>query len=397
MQDCREQRLLHRANARHPSAKTIDGCVEVIERNDYLIVCVVADDFLGEFFQLVVHHDYVVAIPTNGTGYVKLYLIIERKHRRNLVRNHFGGMIMPRIKQAADAARCRIVLVELVATDRVAFYTDTEHLAFYCGDNPFLIVAFQNFVQRFLQAKTGAKTIRRDVLRSVGNPKVDAAGAAHCLTDFRRNLHTSLAVIYPELTNFFVGGGKGQAVLHHGVREPRGVEVYAFQARFLRPFYPRFEVLVFVSVTVYLALVFTKDRIACVYVYALLTRHQLERRRKIGKQFFGVSCSARVITRRLNPARKGIAAVKADNVVALPAVNADGKLGKTLHRRFSVYAKLGIDLFCFFISGHNFFSFMSYLFFAFLRSFAVAQDDREGCLIYSLPLRALTRTPRALL
>ena len=39
--------------------------------NDYLIVSVVADDFFGQFFQLVVNNDYVVTIPTYGTGNVK--------------------------------------------------------------------------------------------------------------------------------------------------------------------------------------------------------------------------------------------------------------------------------------------------------------------------------------
>src|SRR5699024_12856057 len=50
----------------------------------------------------------------------------------------FGGMIVAVIEERADAARCRVVLAELVAAHRVALDADAEHLALDGGDDPLL-------------------------------------------------------------------------------------------------------------------------------------------------------------------------------------------------------------------------------------------------------------------
>ena len=129
------------------------------------------------------------------------------------------------VKQAADSAGCRIVLIELVITYGVAFETDSEHLALNCGNYEFLVVALDDLVKRFLESHAGCKSVAGNVLESVGDPDIEQALGTELTSEIFSNLNASTAVSYPEGSYLFIGGGQSKSVLYHGVTEEGGVEV----------------------------------------------------------------------------------------------------------------------------------------------------------------------------
>ena len=63
----------------------------------------------------------MVGVPTDRTRDVEGEFIIEAKERRNLFRDHFGGVIMTHIHEAEDAFFGRVVLVEFIRSNREGF------------------------------------------------------------------------------------------------------------------------------------------------------------------------------------------------------------------------------------------------------------------------------------
>ncbi len=153
-------------------------------------------------------------------------------------------------------------------------------------------------------------------------------------------------MIYPKLSDVFVGACKRKSVFNHGVREERGVKVDAHSS-FFRKFNPFFEVLGFYLVSVH-ELAFLKNSVAGVKVQLLGTgakRHSLVH---ILHELFGSFSLTGVISRSLNTARQRSVVIETRNVVALPTM-----YGKRNGFKF-FYSGVGIDsVFC--INGFRLF------------------------------------------
>ena len=128
---------------------------------------------------------------------------------------------------------------------------------------------------------------------------------------------------HPESAHFLLRGGEGEVVLHHGMAEEGGVEVDA-QTVFTGELDPRIEVMGLDLVAVHL-LAGGEDGVAGVQADALFAGHEAHGLDKVRLQFLEGAGAAGVVARGLDAAGKGAAAAfKADDVVALPAVDADG-------------------------------------------------------------------------
>ena len=345
-----QQRLFDRALARDPCADTVDRCIEVVESDHHLVNGVVANDLLADLLNLIVKDDDVVAVPADGTGYVQGYLIVEGEKRGNLVGNDLGGMIVTGIQQAADVGLCGIVLIEFVAANGVAFHTDTEDLAFHSDDDPLAIVIGEDLVQGLLQTGARAKTVGGNILETVGDPDVDKALGAHRTAELGSNTKGCLTVIDPEGTDLLIGRGQAETVLHHGMSKEGGVEVDADDTVLLGKLDPGLKVLIGIRIAVHLALILTEDGIASVQVELLGTGHEGEGLFDICHQLLGTYGTTGIVTRRLNTARQRVGSVEADNVVALPAMDADGNVLQRVERRLGIYTVGCIHLFCFIVS-----------------------------------------------
>ena len=265
---------------------------------------------------------------------------------------------MPVVQQAADAARRRVVLIKFVVADRVTFHADPEHLAFHRNAHLRLVVINgKNFVQRIFEAQTRPQPVCGNVFQPVGDPDVDEGVRIHLRCEIFRDLQADLPVTDPEFAHLLIGTGQGESVFDHRMGKIRRVEIDAVQPDLLCKFHPRREMFGAISVSVHLPLVRAENGVACMKVEALFAGDQRKREADVLHQLFGRPCTAGIVARRLNAAARRAALVKADDVVALPAMHGNGDLCKRFDRLVGVDSVASKHFLCLIVSVHLSFSF----------------------------------------
>ena len=137
-----------------------------------------------------------------------------------------------------------------------------------------------------------------------------------------------------------LGWERGQRVRRKGGGEERGVEVDA-EVILLGKVDPVVKMAALQGVAVDRLAV--QDRVAGVEVDALFARDEGDGFRKVLHELLRRAGSARVVARGLDAAGEGLAGVlKAEHVVALPAVDGDGLLREAVDGRLRVDAQRGV-------------------------------------------------------
>ena len=149
----------------------------------------------------------------------------------------------------------------------------------------------------------------------------------------------------PEIADVLVRARKRHVVLDVLVAEERRIEIEA-DAFFLREINPGLKMLRLDGIAVD---VLVRDAIRRVEVELVLARNQRIRLADVGHELFRIACAARIIARRRDATRQRVA-VKAEHVIALPAVHRDAHARELLERCFDIDASRCIGFFCFFKS-----------------------------------------------
>ena len=90
---------------------------------------VAADQLLRDRLELVGENHHVVAVPANAPADVQQDLVQIHEHRRDLVRDDLGRMVMAGVQAQELLAREGVAEVKLVRADDVALRADAEQLA----------------------------------------------------------------------------------------------------------------------------------------------------------------------------------------------------------------------------------------------------------------------------
>ena len=138
----------------------------------------------------------------------------------------------------------------------------------------------------------------------------------------------------PKRADVLVRGGERQAVFYVFVGEAGGIEVNAVQLQFFGKGYPRRKVAREIGVPVDFSGIVSQQGIAGMQIQPLFAGHQGKGLSDVGHQLLGGAGTSGIVARGLNPTRRTSAAVKADHVIALPAVNADGNPFQGVERLF---------------------------------------------------------------
>ena len=278
------------------------------------------------------------------------HLLIESQNGRDLIADHFGGMIVAIVHQAdAVITGGSVLQAPLSRTDGIAFHANAKDLALCAGVNLFLVKGFgQDLIEGLLIANTGAQTIGGDILKAVTGPDVHNAGLAQLIGQVLGDTNASFAVLHPELTNLFVGRGQGQRIAH-GMGEEGRVEVAA-QSALLAEINPLLEVLGFQLIPIHpTAILLVEDGIAGVEIHLHLTGDQGDHLVDIGHQFFVCTGPAGRGTGGLDTAGEGLVGigVKTANIITLPAMQGNRNLLQLFHCGIGVDTQGSIFCFCF--------------------------------------------------
>ena len=152
----------------------------------------------------------------------------------------------------------------------------------------------------------------------------------------------------PEIADGLIWARERHVVFDVLVAEERRVEVEA-DALFLGEVNPSLEVFRLNLVAVDLLVC---DAVRCVQIELVLARDQGIRLADVGHELFWIAGAARVVARRRDAARQGIG-VKAQDIIALPAVHRDAHLLQFLQGLFYVHTNGCICFFRFFKSRHQ--------------------------------------------
>ena len=107
-----EKCLLNGSLTCDPSAETVDGRVEIVKTNHYLVKRTGANHFLRHFAKLVLENDNVVAVPTDAASDVECQLVIEREQSGDLD-EHVGtdGFVLCHFCNSRGAESCNSFLL----------------------------------------------------------------------------------------------------------------------------------------------------------------------------------------------------------------------------------------------------------------------------------------------
>ena len=158
-------------------------------------------------------------------------------------------------------------------------------------------------------------------------------------------------MLNPELAHFLIRAGQGQIVLHHGMREIRGVEVNAHAALF-GIVHPNLKILRLNGVAVMIAIL--KYCIAGMQVQLVLAGNQRKCLVQVCHQLLGRGGLARIIAGRLNAAGKRAVVVKAGHIIALPTVHGNGQFQQFFDRLLGIHTDGSILRLGVFVSVHSF-------------------------------------------
>jgi hypothetical protein len=195
-----------------------------------------AHNLLADLLRFIVKQHHMVGVPADGAGDVEGNLREEGQQGRNLVADHFGGMVVAVIHQrnALFPVEGGVAQGKLGAAHGVCLHPDAEHLALDAG----------------------------------------------------------LAVFHPEFPGLLVGTGKGQRVAL-GMGEKGGVEVCA-QPSCLAEIHPFFEVLRLQFVPVYPRVFLVKNGVGSMEI-DLFGAGAEGQHSNVGTVFFAVGFSVMMV------------------------------------------------------------------------------------------------------
>ena len=293
----------------------------------------------------------MVAVPAHGAGDVQRQPVVEQEHGTDLVGDKFRRVIVTVVHERGDMAGIDIVRAELCRADGVGFQTNAEDLGLDARENLCLVIRDrQDLIHRLRVAAAGGEAVCRVILIAVGNPEVDDAGLAGFFGEILRNGHAALAVFDPEFADRLIRGRESQTVLDHGVGEERRVKVDA-EAALFGIGDPAGKMLRLDGVAVGELATF-KNSVACMQIQFLFARRQAQNFVKVRHQLLGRGSLAGIVASGLDAAGERLLRVKADDVVALPAVNGDGYVFQCFQYGLGIDTERGVAFFCKCISVH---------------------------------------------
>ena len=249
----------------------------------------------------------------------------------------------------------------LRAAHGVGFHANAEHLRLHAGLHLVKVKGLgQDLVHGLLVAHAGTHAVGGNILEAVAGPDVHDAGLAQLLGQVLADADAGLAMLDPEAAGLLIGRGQGQRVAL-GVREEGGVEVAA-QAALLAEIHPLLEVLGLDLVTIHpAAVLLIEDGVAGMEVHLLGAGAQLHHHVQVGHQLFGGAGAAGIVAGGLDAAGQGRVgvAIKAAHVVALPAVQAHGRLAELFHGSVHVHADGGVAFLGILKGSHDASSFLA--------------------------------------
>ncbi len=196
-----------------------------------------------------------------------------------------------------------------------------------------------NFVQRIHKPAARRKTVRRFILKPVGDPDIHHRRRSEFSTKTLADFSARHAMINPEATNGGVGMTQREVLIAVAVREAGGIEIQTQITR-LRPLCPFLEVLWPDGISLHRCIRLEIDGME---IYALPAGNLHKRSLKIAAQFVGVAGASRIVAAGLDSARQFSRRVlEAAHIVALPALNRDGNLIQGLKQIVCVNSNCGV-------------------------------------------------------
>lgn len=148
-----------------------------------------------------------------------------------------------------------------------------------------------------------AHSVGWNIFKSVTRPDVHDAFLPQFFCQILRNANAGLSVFDPEGSRFGIGAGKRQGIAH-GVREEGGVKI-ASQTSFLAEINPFFKMLGFDLIAVNPTAVFlVKNGVAGMQIEFLFGGTKLQSYVQVCHQLTGGGSASRVVSGRLNSARR---------------------------------------------------------------------------------------------
>ena len=257
-------------------------------------------------------------------------------------------MIVTVIHKGSDPSCHCVCERELRRAYRICLNADTEDLGLNgYVDQALVVSAADDLIDRVSVSLTGTHSVTGDILCSVAGPDIHNAGVACLASEILGDADTSNTVSDPEVSDLFIGAGKGKTC-SLGVREEGGVEIETAVV-LICELYPSLEVtgLDGVSVDNFAVL---GNSIVCVNVYFVSSGDERKSLVKVCEKLVGVSCASGVVTCGLDTARKLTGAFKSLNIVCLPTVHRNADIGKSVYSCLCIYAIFCIYFLCGFVS-----------------------------------------------
>jgi hypothetical protein len=286
----------------------------------------------------------MVTVPAHAAADVQQDLIEPRQHGGQLVGHNFRRMKMARIEAQQLAVAERVAEVEFVRTHHVALGAEAEELAF---DRIALLLRIhrlgKNRVERFGKPLPRTSAVDRRILGAVGNPDVRHARRAQRPAQRRTDAPANDAMLNPETANGRIAMSQGKTVGRLGMSEEGWIEVKP-QAAAACPLDPvakmgRLQLIAVHNAAAGLG-------ITGVQVDAMLAGHEGQRLFQVGPQLLGRACPSGIVAgNRQAAAQFRAAALKAGDIVPLPAVQRDADAGEPVQGPGDIDTQLGEALF----------------------------------------------------
>ena len=216
-----EQGLLHIAGTHHPGGDPVDGGVKIIQADQHLMGCIVADDLLGDLHQLVIQQHHMVAIPADAPGHMEGDPVEVAQQAGDLIADHLGGVVMAVVQQVVDPGMGgRVGDIKFAGSHRVGLQANAEHLGFHAVHHPGQLFC-KDLIQAILEPEPRGHAVGGYVLVAVGHPYVAGTVGVQLPGEIGGDPAAGDAVADPEAANVLVGAAEGQAIPRIPPLKPR--------------------------------------------------------------------------------------------------------------------------------------------------------------------------------
>ena len=238
--------------------------------------------------------------------------------------------------------------IEFAGTYRIGFQANAEHLGFHAIHHPGQLFC-KDLIQAILEPEPGPHTVRRDVFISIRHPYVAGGIGMQLFCKIGGDPAAGDPMLDPEAANGLVGTAEGQAIRSHGMAEEGGVKIQA-DAVFLGKVHPGRKMLRLQFVPIHF-FARGKDGVRGVQVQPLGAGDQGKGQLQIRHELLGITGLAGIVAGGLDAPGEAAVGIEPHHIIPLPAMDANGDIGKGIQGFFNVYAYVSIHFFCLFKHG----------------------------------------------